>query len=118
MGFLVGCRRAEGIFLRRQNNGRFSGRGWAQGGVLIHKEKKLMMLSLVLIEGQSVSEETLRSLSLGNAKQLVIGNAHEFGVILYIAASAPVDLSNALRDFAQVTGVTRVVTLALQTTAG
>jgi hypothetical protein len=34
-----------------------------------------MMLSLVLIEGQHVSEETLRSVSLGNAKQLVVGNA-------------------------------------------
>jgi hypothetical protein len=34
-----------------------------------------MMLSLVLIEGQNVSEETLRSVSLGNAKQLVVGNA-------------------------------------------
>lgn len=77
-----------------------------------------MILSLVLIEGQNVSEETLRSLSLGNAKQLVVGNAHGFGVILHIAAEAPVYLNNALSEFAQVPGVTRVVTLALRSTEG
>jgi len=74
-----------------------------------------MMLSLVLIEGQSVSEETLRSVSLGNAKQLVVGNAYGFGVILHIHAESPADLGNALRAFAQVPGVTGVLTLALRT---
>jgi hypothetical protein len=77
-----------------------------------------MMLSLVLIEGENVSEETLRSLSLGNAKQLVVGNAYGFGVILHIAAESPDDLGNALRTFAQVPGVTGVITLALRTAAG
>jgi hypothetical protein len=77
-----------------------------------------MMLSLILIEGQNVSEETLRSLSLGNAKQLVVGNAYGFGVLLHIAADSPVALGEALRAFAQVPGVTGVVTLALRTTAG
>ena len=76
-----------------------------------------MMISLVLIEGQNVSEETLSGLSLGNAKQLVVGHAYGFGVLLHIAATAPVDLSNALRDFAQVPGVTGVMTLALRTAA-
>jgi hypothetical protein len=61
-----------------------------------------MMLSLVLIEGQNVSEETLRSVSLGNAKQLVVGNAYGFGVILHLAATSLADLGNALRAFAQV----------------
>jgi hypothetical protein len=74
-----------------------------------------MMLSLVLIEGKNVSAETLRSVSLGNAKQLVVGNAHGFGVILHIAAESPVYLGNALREFAQVKDVTGVVTLALRT---
>jgi hypothetical protein len=73
-----------------------------------------MKLALVLIEGQNVSVETLSSLSLRNAKQLVVGNAYGFGVILHIAAEAPVDLSNALSDFAQVPGVTGVTTLALR----
>jgi hypothetical protein len=77
-----------------------------------------MILSLVLIEGQNMSEEALRSLSLGNAKQLVVGNAPGFGVILHIAANSPVDLGNALRDFAQVPGVTEVITLALRTEDG
>jgi len=76
-----------------------------------------MMLSLVLIEGQNVSEETLRRLSLGNAKQLVVGNAEGFGVILHIAAESPLYFSQALREFAEVPGVDRVVTLALRATA-
>ena len=74
-----------------------------------------MMLSLVLIEGQNVSEETLRSVSLGNAKQLVVGNAYGFGVILHVAADTPADLANAFLEFAQVPGVTGVLTLALRT---
>ncbi len=74
-----------------------------------------MLLSLVLIEGQHVDEETLRSVSLGNAKQLVVGNAYGFGVILHINAVSPADLGNALSTFAQVPGVTGVLTLALRT---
>ena len=72
------------------------------------------MLSLVLIEGQNVSEETLRSVSLSNALQLVVGDAYGFGVILHINATTPADLDNALRAFAQVSGVTGVLTLALR----
>lgn len=74
-----------------------------------------MMLSLVLIEGEEVSEEALQSVSLANAKQLVIGNAYGFGVILHIATESAVYLGDALREFAQVPGVTGVVTLALRT---
>ena len=74
-----------------------------------------MLLSLVLIEGKNVGEEALRSLSLGNAKQLVVGKAYGFGVILHIAAESPHYLSKALQEFAEVPGVDRVVTLALQT---
>jgi hypothetical protein len=75
-----------------------------------------MVLSLVLIEGQNVDGETLRSVSLGNAKQLVVGYASGFGVILHIAAESSVYFSNALQTFAQVQGVTGVLTLALRTT--
>jgi hypothetical protein len=74
-----------------------------------------MMLSLVLIEGQHVSEDTLRSISLRNAKQLLVGNANGFGVILHIHAESPADLGNALRAFTHVPGVTGVLTLALGT---
>jgi len=77
-----------------------------------------MMLSVVLIEGQNVSEDTLRSVSLGNAKQLVVGHAYGFGTLLHIAATSPADLGNALRAFAQVPGVTGVLTLALRTSQG
>lgn len=74
-----------------------------------------MIESLILIEGQSVSEETLRSVSLGNAKQLVVGTTPGGGVILHVAATSPADLGAALLEFAQVPGVTKVLTLALQT---
>jgi hypothetical protein len=77
-----------------------------------------MIQSLILIEGQSVNHETLRSLSLGNAKQLVVGDAAGFGVLLHLAADDSVYLGDALRKFAQVPGVTGVVTLALRTVAG
>lgn len=75
-----------------------------------------MVLSLVLIEGQDVDREALRSVSLGNAKQLVVGYASEFGVILHIAAESPVDFSNALQTLAQVPGVTGLLTMALRIT--
>lgn len=74
-----------------------------------------MIESVVLIEGQNVNQETLRSISLGNAKQLVIGRAGEIGMILHVAATSPADLGNALLEFAKVPGVTKVLTLALQT---
>jgi hypothetical protein len=76
-----------------------------------------MIESLVLIEGQNVSEETLRSLGLGNALQVVVGNAQGFGVILHINAESPLYFSQALQEFAEVPGVDRVVTLALRTAA-
>jgi hypothetical protein len=71
-----------------------------------------MVESLVLIEGQRVKEEDLW-ISLANAKQLVIGRAGAMGIVLHVAASSAADLGNALLDFAQVPGVTGVVTLAL-----
>lgn len=71
-----------------------------------------MMLSLVLIEGQNVSVETLRSVSLGNAKQLVVGNAYGFGVVLHIAADDTAYLNKAFLEFAKVPGVTGVTLLA------
>jgi len=77
-----------------------------------------MIVCLVLVEGQNVSVETLRGLSLGNAKQLVVGEAYGFGVILHLFAEAPVYLNNSLSEFAQVPGVTGVITLALRTEAG
>jgi hypothetical protein len=73
-----------------------------------------MVLSLVLIEEENVSEDSLRSVSLANAKQLLVGHAPEFGLILHLAAETLVDFDNALRVFAQILGVTGVLTLALR----
>lgn len=72
-----------------------------------------MVESLVLIEGNAIKEENLR-ISLANAKQLVVGNALGFGVVLHIAANSPEDLGNALLEFAKVPGVTGVITLMLR----
>jgi hypothetical protein len=51
-------------------------------------------------------------------RKLVVGNAYGFGVMLHLTAESPDDLGEALRAFAQVPGVTGVVTLALRTVAG
>ncbi len=72
-----------------------------------------MIESLVLIEGKKVKKETLM-ISLTNAKQLVIGRAPGFGVILHVAANSSTDLQNALLAFANVPEVTGVLTLALR----
>ena len=73
-----------------------------------------MIESIVLIEGQNVNQETLRSISLSNAKQLVLGRAGAIGIVLDLAATTPADLSNALVKFAQISGVTGVVTLTIR----
>ena len=74
-----------------------------------------MIEGLILVEGDDLSEETLRSVSLGNALQLVVGREPRGGVILHIAADSAAYLSDAMLRFAEVRGVTRVLTLALQT---
>jgi len=74
-----------------------------------------MIEGLILIEGENLSGETLGSVSLGNALQLVVGSVPAGGMILHVAADSPAYLSAALLEFAQVPGVTRVLTLALQT---
>ena len=74
-----------------------------------------MIESLVLIEGKNVKKETL-SISLANAKQLVIGRVPGGGGwILHIAATTSSDLGKALPEFAQVPGVTGVLTLMIRT---
>jgi hypothetical protein len=74
-----------------------------------------MIESLILIEGKDLSEEKLRSLSLGNAKQLVIGITPRGGIILHIASTSSAYLGSALIEFTEVPGVTKVLTLALET---
>ncbi len=72
-----------------------------------------MISSLVLIEGENLSEETLRSISLMNAKQLLVGTSG-FGVVLQVTANSPTDLGNVLIRFAEVPGVTKVLPIALK----
>jgi hypothetical protein len=73
-----------------------------------------MIESLILVEGSGVSEDALRGVSLGNAKQLVVGRVPEGGVVLHVAATTPADLGAALVDFAKVPNVTQVLPLMLR----
>jgi hypothetical protein len=82
--------------------------------VLLLAFGKNMIKGLVLVEGQNINEETLRSLSLGNAKQLIVGSASEFGVILDVTAETSTHLANALIDITQVSGVSGAMMLALR----
>ena len=72
-----------------------------------------MIESLILIQGKNVKEANL-NISLGNALQLVVGRAPQFGLILHIAADSPDYLGKALIEFAKVPEVTGVVTLMIQ----
>ena len=78
-----------------------------------------MVESLVLIERERADiehlREDLKSLSLGNAKQLVIGSMPSLGVILHVAANTSTDLGNALVKIAEVPGVTGVLPLMIRT---
>lgn len=72
---------------------------------------------LILIEGKEVSEDSLM-ISLGMAKQLVIGRvpSSQIGtdrIILHLNAESAAYFGTALLDFAQVSGVTKVLTLAI-----
>ena len=78
-----------------------------------HMEEKIMIDSLILIEGNIVNEDELK-ISLGNAKQLIVGSVIGFGVVLHLAATSPADFSEALRDFSQIPGVTSVMTLVIR----
>jgi hypothetical protein len=73
-----------------------------------------MIESLVSINGSGVDLDTLRGTSLSNAKQIVLGFASQFGIVVHIAATSPTDLSNALIAFAQIPGVTRVSTISIE----
>lgn len=74
-----------------------------------------MIESWVLIEEQNMDKAALEGVSLMNAKHLVVGGVSGSGVILHVAANSPADLRDALLAFAQVPGVTEVLTLTLRT---
>jgi hypothetical protein len=74
-----------------------------------------MRSSLVLIEGDTVNEHELM-ISLGNAKQIVLGRAPDYGHVVHIAAESTPDLETALRDLAAVDKVTGIITLATRLT--
>ena len=72
-----------------------------------------MIESILLVEGTNVDEDALRSRSLRNAKQLVLGRFGP-GHVLHVAATTAEDLNGAMAEFAAVPGVKTVATLALR----
>ncbi|MBY0035644.1 hypothetical protein H7U08_03520 [Bacillus cereus] len=74
-----------------------------------------MIESLILLEESNISTEALRSMSLGNAKQLVIGVIPPArGGILHVIATSASYLGSALLEISQVLGVTNVLALKLE----
>jgi hypothetical protein len=58
-----------------------------------------MVESLVLVEGTSVSQDALRSLSRRNAKPLPDGRFGDKGSVLHVAATTSADLAQAVPTF-------------------
>lgn len=73
-----------------------------------------MTTGIVLIEGESVQEDSLR-IPLSNALQIIIGNGPGFGFILHLAANTIDDFNNALSEFSKIAEVRRVLNLAIRT---
>ena len=72
-----------------------------------------MIEGVLLVKGTGVTKETLGSVSLMNAKQLVFGRFGKDGAILHVAATAQADLQRAILEFSNVAGVTDVSILAV-----
>ena len=72
-----------------------------------------MVEGLLLVDGTGVDKERLRSFSLANAKQLVLGHLGA-GNIVHVAANSSEDLGKAVAEFSRVAGVTAVMTLAIR----
>ena len=70
--------------------------------------------SLILIEGKNLKDENLM-ISLGSAKQLIVGRDLTFGVVLSLAAESPEFLREALIDFSKIPEVTGVILMATRT---
>src|SRR5512145_2749688 len=73
-----------------------------------------MIESILLVESNNLQQERLRSESLMNAKQLVLGRLGSNGTVLHVAATTQADLQKAILDFAGISGVTGVLTLAVR----
>lgn len=71
-----------------------------------------MTSGIYLIKGE-IKEDDLM-ISLSNAKQIVIGRAHEFGTIIHITATTPDDLKNAMHKFLEIEGVEDLKVIAIK----
>ena len=74
-----------------------------------------MTNSINLIETSADFKPDSLNISLGNAKQIVIGRAPGFGYLVHISATTPKDMNTALVDFSGIRGVVLVTQLAIQT---
>jgi len=74
---------------------------------------RTMLESVILVNGPQAARDTAGTMSLMNAKQLVLGRLGKDGTVLHVAATTEADLQKALLAFAHVTGMTGVMTLAI-----
>jgi hypothetical protein len=72
-----------------------------------------MVEGLLLVDARTDVRESLRSKSLANAKQLVLGRLGP-GTVLHVAATGADDLRQAILEFATVDGVTGVMAVAIR----
>lgn len=68
--------------------------------------------SLILIKGTGLKEDAFK-MSLGNAKQIVVGIVYSLGMIVHLTATSFEAREKALVKFAQVEGVKDIITLTI-----
>jgi hypothetical protein len=68
---------------------------------------------LLLIKGTALKQDDFK-MSLGSAKQIVVGAVAGLGVIVHLAAMSYEYREKALLKFSQVAGVKEIVTLTLK----
>jgi hypothetical protein len=73
-----------------------------------------MLEALLLVKANGTAREKLGSVSLANAKQLIIGRFVEDGAVVHLASDTNANLQRAIGEFAGLAGVTSVYTLAVE----
>ena len=70
--------------------------------------------NLILIQGNNLKNEDLM-ISFMCAKQIIVGSAPSFGIILHLAAESPEYLREALVDLSKIPNVTGLILMATRT---
>lgn len=74
------------------------------------------MISLILLEDPNLKKDAVETVSLSNAKHLVVGTVPPdlcSGVVVHVAANTADDLNKALLEFAQQLNIKRISSLMI-----